>query len=137
MPNLDFVLSSQWPTSAYGRPVECCRQYKDFSQKIILVLLQDQGKSINKVPKFYTVDHGFDNVNLEKFQRRIVHKKFLEIHLWNVWVWELLREPSGSICEVYFILIESIDTLFSIGLNQLTLGGHLPEMWIVFRDNWP
>lgn len=32
------------------------RQFKDFSQKTILSLLQDKGKSIKKVPKFYTLD---------------------------------------------------------------------------------
>lgn len=79
--NLDFVLSRHWPTPAEQRPGEHRRQYKDFSQKTILGLLQVKGKSINKVPKFYTVDHGFDNFNLENLQSRIAHRKILEIHL--------------------------------------------------------
>lgn len=81
VPNLDFVLRRHWPTSAEWRPGEHCRQYKDFSQKTILGLLHDKGKSINKVPKFCTVDHGFDNFNLENFQSRIAHRRILEIHL--------------------------------------------------------
>lgn len=84
VPNVNFVWRRHWPTSAKQRPGEHCRQYKDFSQKTILDLLQDKGKSINKVPKFYSVDHGFDNFNLGNFQSKIAHRKILEIHLRNV-----------------------------------------------------
>lgn len=130
-PNLDFVLRRHWPTFAERRPAEHCRQYKDFSQKTILGLLQDKGKSINKVPKFYTVDHGFDNFNLENFQSGIAHRKILEIHLWNGWVWELPRKSPGGIYEMYPMLIKSIDMLFRVvDFNRLNRGGHLPEMWI-------
>lgn len=75
VPNLDFVLSWHWPTSAERRSESTVESIKDFSQKTILSLLQDKGKSISKVPKFYTLDHDFDNFNLENFQSRVTHRK--------------------------------------------------------------